>query len=130
VGGRGDGPVAVAGFIAAQRDQHGIPYAVACRALGVSRAWFYKWRHGDPSSRHARREQLKVAIGRLFAKHRGTYGSPRITADLRDEGWRVSENTVATLMREMGLTARRRRRRGQTTRPGRGRWWGTGPARA
>jgi transposase InsO family protein len=58
----------------------------------------------------------------LFAQHRGTYGSPRITADLRAEGWRVSENTVAAIMREAGLAARRRRRRRQTTRQGRGRW--------
>jgi transposase InsO family protein len=65
---------------------------------------------------------LKLAIRRLFAKHHGTYGSPRITADLRDEGWRVSENTVAELMRELGLQARRKRRRKQTTRSGRGRW--------
>ena len=99
-----------------------MPHATACRALAVSEAWFYKWRHGDPSPQHARREQLKVAIVRLFAKHRGTYGSPRITADLRDEGWRVSQNTVATLMRELGLQARPKRRRKQTTRPGRGRW--------
>jgi transposase InsO family protein len=112
----------VAGFIAAQRDDHQVPHATACRALGVSQAWFYKWRHGDPCPQHARREQLKVAIRRLFAAHRGTYGSPRITADLRDEGWRVSPNTVATLMREMGLAARRRRHRRQTTRQGRGRW--------
>ncbi|MBA3574106.1 MAG: IS3 family transposase, partial [Pseudonocardiales bacterium] len=82
----------------------------------------YKWSHGDPSPQHARREQLKVAIARLFAKHRGTYGSPRITADLRDEGWSVSENTVAQLMRELGLAARRKKRRKQTTRQGRGRW--------
>jgi len=102
--------------------EHGVPQAVACRALGVSQAWFYKWRHGDVSPRHARREQLKVAIRRWFAKHHGTYGSPRITADLRDEGWRVSENTVAELMRDLGLQARRKRRRRQTTRPGRGRW--------
>lgn len=99
-----------------------MPCATACRALGVSQAWFYKWRHGDPSPQHARREQLKVEIGRLFAKHRGTYGSPRIAADLRDEGWAVSDNTVAQLMRELGLAARRRRRRRQTTRQGRGKW--------
>ena len=112
----------MAEFIAAQRAEHEVPYATACRALGVSQAWFYKWREGDPSPQHARREQLKVAIRRLFAQHRGTYGSPRITAELRDEGWRVSENTVAALMRELGLQARRKRRRRQTTRPGRGRW--------
>ncbi|WP_220454049.1 IS3 family transposase [Nocardioides immobilis] len=109
----------MATFIAAQRAEHGVPHATACRALSVSPAWFYK-RHGDPSPQHARREQLKVEIARLFAKHRGRYGSPRITADLRDEGWRVSENTVAALMRELGLAARRKRRRKQTTRQGRG----------
>lgn len=112
----------MAGFIVAQRAQHDIPHVTACRALGVSPAWFYKWCHGDPSPRHARREQLKVEVRRLFAQHRGTYGSPRITADLRDQGWRVSENTVAALMRELGLAARRRRKRRQTTRRGRGRW--------
>ncbi|MFI7068512.1 IS3 family transposase [Kribbella sp. NPDC050124] len=112
----------MAAFIASQRDTYRVPQAVACRALGVSQAWFYKWRHGDASAQHARREQLKVAIRRWFAKHHGTYGSPRITADLRDEGWRVSKNTVAQLMAELGLQARRKRRRKQTTRPGRGRW--------
>ena len=112
----------MAAFIAAQRAQHDIPHAAACRALGVSPAWFYKWRHGDGSPRHARREQLKVKIGQLFAAHRGRYGSPRICADLRDEGWTVSVNTVAKLMAELGLVARRRRRRRHTTRPGRGRW--------
>jgi putative transposase len=114
--------VSVAGFIAAQRAQHGIPHATSCRALEVSPAWFYKWRHGDPSPRHARRVQLKVAIAQLFAAHRGRYGSPRICAELQATGWRVSGNTVAKLMAELGLVARRRRRRRQTTRPGRGRW--------
>jgi putative transposase len=114
--------VSVAGFIATQRAQHGIPHATACRALGVSQAWFYKWRHGDTSSRHARREQLTIEVRRLFAKHRSRYGSPRITADLRAEGWSVSVNTVAKIMAEHGLRARPKRRRRGGTRPGRGRW--------
>jgi transposase InsO family protein len=63
-----------------------------------------------------------VRIAQLFAQHRGRYGSPRIAADLRDEGWVVSVNTVAAIMAELGLQARTRRRRRQTTRPGRGRW--------
>jgi putative transposase len=111
----------VAAFIAAQRDEHGIPHAVACRALGVSPAWFYKWAHGDPSPQHARRARLGVEVGRLFAAHQGRYGAPRITADLREAGWRVSENTVAALLREQRLQARPTRRRKNTTRPGRGR---------
>jgi transposase InsO family protein len=61
-------------------------------------------------------------VARLFGVHEGKYGSPRITADLRDAGWRVSENTVAALMREQHLAARRKKRRRGTTRPGKGRW--------
>jgi len=95
---------------------------VACRALGVSRSWFYKWASGKPGPRAERRDRLKAEVARLFRVHEGKYGSPRITADLRDGGWRVSENTVAALMREQGLVARRKRRRRSTTRPGKGRW--------
>ena len=112
----------MAAFIAAQRAQHGVPHAVACRALGVSPGWFYKWRRGDLSLRRARRRALAALIAYVFAQHRGTYGSPRITAELRERGWRVSENTVAELMREQNLVARRTRRRRSTTRPGKGRW--------
>jgi transposase InsO family protein len=112
----------VAALIAAQRDEHRIPSAVACRALGVSRSWFYKHRDGELPRRAARRAVLAAEVRRLFAAHRGTYGSPRITADLREAGWRVSENTVAAVMREQGLAARRKKRRRSMTRPGRGRW--------
>jgi putative transposase len=112
----------VAALIVAQREAHRIPAVVACRALGVSRSWFYKWKAGTPGPRAARRDRLKAEVARLFKRHDGKYGSPRITADLREDGWRVSENTVAGLMREQGLAARRKRRRRSTTRPGRGRW--------
>jgi putative transposase len=112
----------VAGFIASQRDAHGIPQAVSCRALGVSQSWFCKWKTGELPPRATRRERLKAEIARLFAEREGKDGSPRITAALRDAGWRVSENTVAGLMREQGLAARRRKRRKATTRPGKGRW--------
>ena len=112
----------MAALIAAQRDQHRVPHAVACRALGVSRSWFYKHKDGMLTARAARREALAAEVRRLFAAHRGTYGSPRITADLRAAGWKVSENTVAAIMREQGLAARRKKKRRSTTRPGKGRW--------
>jgi len=112
----------VAGFIAAQGDQHGVPAAVACRALGVSRSWFYRWAGGWLVPRAARRERLKAEVRRLFAAHEGKYGSPRITADLREAGWTVSKNTVAAVMRELGLAARRKKKRRSSTRPGKGRW--------
>jgi putative transposase len=112
----------VAGFIVSQRALHGVPYAVSCRALGVSQAWFYKWKDGDHCARRDRRDRLKAEVARLFAARKGKDGSPRITAALREAGWRVSENTVAALMREMGLAARRKKGRKATTRPGKGRW--------
>jgi putative transposase len=114
--------VSLAAAIAAQRDQHGIPHAVSCRALGVSQAWFYKWRSGALPPRAARRAALAAEVARLFRLHRGTYGSPRITADLTDAGWKVSENTVAQLMAGQHLAARRTRKRRSLTRPGKGRW--------
>jgi transposase InsO family protein len=116
----------VAAFIAAQRDGHRIPHGVSCRALGVSQSWFYKWRGharaGTLPPRAQRRAHLAAEVKRLFAEHGGKRGSPMITADLRDAGWRVSQNTVAKLMAEQNLAARPRRRRKSTTRPGRGRW--------
>jgi hypothetical protein len=109
--------VSLAALIAAQRVQHGVPVAVSCRALGVSQAWFFKWRKGDRSPRRKRRAALAATIAYLFAKHKATYGSPRISADLREMGWRVSQNTIATLMAEQGLVARRKRKRHGSTRP-------------
>jgi putative transposase len=112
----------VAAFIAAQRARHRTPAVVACRALGVSRSWYYKWKSARPGPRAARRDRLKAEVARLFRLHEGKYGAPRLAADLREAGWRVSENTVAGLMREQGLAARPKRRRRSTTRPGKGRW--------
>jgi putative transposase len=112
----------VAALIAAQRDRHQIPHTTACRALGVSRSWFCKHKTGGFSPREARRQALAAEVRRLFTAHRGTYGSPRITAGLREAGWKVSENTVAEVMRELGLAARRKHKRRSATRPGKGRW--------
>jgi len=80
----------VAGFIASQREAHGIPHATSCRALGVSQSWFYKWlghaRAGTLPPRQERRRRLAVEIARLFKAHAGKRGSPMITADLREGG--------------------------------------------
>src|SRR5262249_35828411 len=79
-----DRAVAVAALIAARRDEHQVPHAVACRTLGVSRSWSYKWQGGTLGSRAQRRRRLAAEVARLFALHGGTYGAPRITADLKD----------------------------------------------
>jgi putative transposase len=110
--------VIVAEFIASQRTAFGIPHAITCRALEVSRSWFYKWINRAPTAREQRRARLDEQIGRLFTASGGTYGSPRIARDLREAGWRVSENTVAARMVELGLAGRPPKRRRSLTRQG------------
>ena len=68
--------MSLAAVIVSQREQHGIPQAVSCRALGVSQAWFYKWRRGDVSPRRARRAALAAEIARLFKAHHGDVRGP------------------------------------------------------
>jgi len=83
--------VSLAALIAAQRVECGIPHAVSCRALGVSQAWFYKWRRGDPSLRRKRRVETdgRAGAGRSSqaaapvvhaAGQAGTQGAGRVAA--------------------------------------------------
>jgi hypothetical protein len=108
--------VSVAAFISSQRAEHGVPHATACRALGVSESWFYKWHQRPPSPRQGRRAELDEAVRRVFDASGGTYGSPRITAELHAAGWQVSKNTVAAVMADQRLIARPKRRRRCLTR--------------
>lgn len=112
--------MSVASHIAAQRTEHKVPHAVACRALAVSESWFYKWRDRPPTPRQARRVELDVAVRVSFEDSGGTpgtYGSPRVWEDLVEAGWKVSVNTVAASMAAQGLVARAKRRRRSLTRP-------------
>ena len=108
----------VAGFVAAQRTEHSVPHAVACRALGLSQSWFYKWRDRQPTARQIRRDALDEAIRAAFDASGGTYGSPRVTQDLHADGWQVSVNTVAARMAALGLAGRTPRRRRSLTKQG------------
>ncbi|WP_433513805.1 IS3 family transposase [Nonomuraea sp. CA-143628] len=114
--------MSVAAFICSQKTEHGIDHVVSCRALGVSQPWFYKWkkRIGQvmPTAREQRRARLDDEIKRLFEASGGTYGSPRITQDLHADGWKVSENTVAARMAELGLAGRPPKKRRSLTRQG------------
>lgn len=118
MGSRGDGPVDVAAFISSQKTDYGVPHALTCRALSVSQSWYYKWRDRAPTARQQRRADLDAAIEARFTASGGTYGSPRITRDLHEAGWRVSDNTVAGRMAELGLAGRALKRRRSLTRQG------------
>jgi transposase InsO family protein len=109
----------VADFIACQRAGHGVPHTIACRALGVSESWFYKWHDRPATARQLRRAALAERIGKLFQASGKTYGSPRITRDLQADGWTVSVNTAAAVMAELGLSGRARREGRSMTRQGR-----------
>lgn len=106
----------LAGFIADQRTTFGVPQAVACRALGISESWFYKWRNHTPSAADIRRRVLDSAVKGFFDVSKGTYGSPRILVDLREAGWTISKKTVEVSMRRQGLVARSKKRKGGLTR--------------
>ena len=80
-----------------------------CVALSVSRSAYYRWATDEPPLTARANAQLVKQIRRLYAEHKGRYGSPRITAVLRQEGVRCGENRVARLMRENKLAARRKR---------------------
>ena len=86
------------------------PVLVLCSVLGVSRSGFYAWK-GRPASSHAKRDaQLAVEVAVTHKRGRGTYGSPRVHADLKARGVRVGKKRIARLMRERGLRARQKRR--------------------
>ncbi len=101
--GEGGDEVSVARFIADQRTFYRVPHAVCCAILGVSISWFYKWVDREPTNRELRRAKLDTRVAKLFAACKCSYGSPRIHADLLDEGWKVGVNTVAESMRRQGL---------------------------
>jgi len=112
--------MSVASFVASQRAEYGIPHAKCCRFLGLSESWFYKWHDRPPTPRQRRREELDAEVKRIFEDSGGTprtYGSPRIHAELVENGWQVAEKTVADSMARQGLVARPKRRFRYLTRP-------------
>lgn len=73
---------------------------LSCETLDVSRSGYYAWLSRAPSKRELENEALISRIRSIHAKSKETYGSPRVTAELRAEGAIVNEKRVARLMRE------------------------------
>lgn len=92
------------------------PVRTACRVLGVSASGFHAWRSRPKSERALGDEVLASIITRIHQESRGTYGAPRVHAELRlGSGIRVGRKRVARLMRQQGLQGVHRRRRPRTT---------------
>jgi transposase InsO family protein len=81
-----------------------------CQVLEVSRSGYYAWVERPPSERQERSMKLTEQIRAAHEQSRGSYGSPRVTVDLREAGVAVCENTVAKLMRQAGIQAKVKRR--------------------
>ena len=94
------------------------PVRLMCRLLRVSPSGYYAWRVRPESRRAAYDRELTRAIRRLHAESDGTYGSPRIHAELIAEGFSCGRVKVARLMRKAGLKGCPKRRFRVTSRGG------------
>jgi putative transposase len=77
-----------------------------CQVLQVSRSGYSAWKKRPPSRRSREENDLLVRIRTAFQESRGTYGSPRVTHELRGQKVACSRNRVARIMRKYQITAR------------------------
>ena len=91
------------------------PIATMCRVLEVSPSGYYAWRHRGPSARAQQDAQLSRQIQSIHTRSRGTYGVPRVHAELAEEETRVGRKRVARLMQGLGLQGVSRRKATRTT---------------
>jgi len=102
-------------FIEAEKHNHAV--SRLCRVLQVSHAAYYRWKGQPISPRAAANLVLVEKIRKAHTDSNGTYGSPRIHAELEDQGVRASRGRIARLMAFSGIVGRRGRRRIRTTIP-------------
>jgi putative transposase len=95
-------------FVKAEKAAY--PIALLCRALSVSRAGFYAWQGRPESKRTGEDRRLTVLVRAAHEESRGSYGSPRVHAELQAHDEHVGRKRVARLMRQASLKARVRRR--------------------
>ncbi|MDX2565520.1 IS3 family transposase, partial [Streptomyces sp. TX20-6-3] len=90
-----------------------------CQILEMNRSSYYKWRAGREAraARQRADQRLAARIREVHGESHGAYGSPRVTAELRDQGLHVNAKRVARVMRTFAITGIRVRRRLRTTIP-------------
>jgi putative transposase len=100
--------------VRAHQAEHAI--VTMCRVLEVSTSGYYAWLVRPESARMRRDAELRKQIEASHDASDQTYGSPRVHAELQEQGERVSGKRVARLMREAGRAGVSRRRKAVTTR--------------
>lgn len=96
-------------FVAAEQAHFAVRQL--CRLVGLAASTFYDWLRRDPDAGDRDDAVLLARIREIFKTSGQTYGSPRIHAELRVNGWRVSRKRVERLMRENGIAVPKRRKR-------------------
>ena len=81
-----------------------------CKVLQVSKSGYYKWLKSSPSKRAMQNKVLTDQIRQIYQRSKQTYGSPRITYELRVYGFDISRPRVARLMRKAGIRSKVRRK--------------------
>jgi putative transposase len=106
----------------AARKAEGFNVTDACDAAEVSRSAFYAWleRGEGPTEAEWDEAHLINQIRDIHEESTGTYGEPRITAELADKGWVLNRKRTARLMRQEKLQGHRPRRRRSLTKPDEG----------
>lgn len=102
-------------FVFIHTEKASYPVRMLCRVLEVSSSGYYAWIDRPPPAKAIEDAQLAVEIAGAHNRSRGTYGSPRVHAELRAKGRRVGKKRVERLMRQNGIQARRKRRFRRTT---------------
>ena len=92
-----------------------LPIERMCMLLHVSASGYYAWRRRGPSRRQLDDMVLLAHIRARFAQSNGTYGSPRMHVDLREDGLAIGRHRTARLMRDNALKANQKRRFKKTT---------------
>jgi len=87
------------------------PVGPLCQAVQVARSGYYSWLKGQEPAREVANGQLVEQIKTIYEAKRGTYGSPRITHELRRAGQKCNHKRVERLMRQQGLKGRRGKKR-------------------
>ena len=103
-------------YQAIERHRNDYPIEVLCETLEVSVSGYYAWKKRPMSQHQQEDHHLAEQIRIVYTTNREVYGSPRLYAELQEQGISCSGRRVARLMREMGLSPHRPRQRTLTTR--------------
>jgi putative transposase len=98
-----------------KKEQSNYGVTMMSEVLEVSRSSFYAWLRRPVSQLEKENAYLTERIRVIHAQSKQRYGSPRITAELRDTGFKCGKNRVAKLMKRQGISARARKRFKRTT---------------